>query len=105
MRIPALIVMDRRVRLARRTPIKFADKDSIVVAHFINTPGDTVMDDALDFPLNRELQESPYLTGGSVTYFAGIKHGSQSIDVFGPKKEIPNHVPLTSTGGWLFVAS
>jgi serine/threonine protein kinase/tetratricopeptide (TPR) repeat protein len=42
-------------------PIKLTDKDTIVIAHFINNTGDGVMDDALDWPLYRELQESPYL--------------------------------------------
>jgi eukaryotic-like serine/threonine-protein kinase len=45
-----------------RTKIKLTDKDTIVMAHFTNTTGDTVIDDALDWPLDRELQESPYLT-------------------------------------------
>jgi serine/threonine protein kinase/tetratricopeptide (TPR) repeat protein len=44
------------------TPIRFTDKDTIVVAYFQNATGDTVMDDALDWPLIRELQMSPYLT-------------------------------------------
>ena len=50
------------LHLRPRTPIKFTDKDTIVIAHFVNNTGDTVMDDALDWPLQRELQESPYLT-------------------------------------------
>ena len=37
-------------------------KDTIVIAHFTNLTGDVVMEDALDWPLNRELQESPYVT-------------------------------------------
>jgi len=43
--------------------IKITPKDSIVVAHFVNSTGDPAMDGgALDWPLSRELQESPYLT-------------------------------------------
>ncbi len=48
--------------LRSRQRIKFTDKDTIVVAHVINTTGDAVIEDALDWPLNRALQESPYLT-------------------------------------------
>ena len=44
-----------------RLKIKFTDKDTIVWAHFQNFTGDTVMDDALDWPLERELSQSPYL--------------------------------------------
>jgi len=45
-----------------RHTIKFTDKDTIVLAHVVNTTGDAVIDDALDWPLSRSLQESPYLT-------------------------------------------
>ena len=48
--------------LRSRQGIRFTNKDTIVVAHVINTTGDAVLDDALDWPLTRELQESPYLT-------------------------------------------
>ena len=57
-----VITMAGLLYLWSRASIKFTDKDAIVVAHFINATNDIVMDDALDFPLNRELQESPYLT-------------------------------------------
>jgi serine/threonine protein kinase/tetratricopeptide (TPR) repeat protein len=44
------------------TPIRFTDKDTIVVAHFQNATGDSVIDDGLDWPVIRALQMSPYLT-------------------------------------------
>jgi tetratricopeptide (TPR) repeat protein len=44
-----------------RQPINLTAKDTIIIAGFQNLTADPVMDDALDWPLIRELQESPYV--------------------------------------------
>ncbi|HKV99856.1 MAG TPA: protein kinase [Vicinamibacterales bacterium] len=46
---------------ANRTPA-FAERDTIVVADFVNTTGDAVFDDALKQALSVQLQQTPYLT-------------------------------------------
>ncbi len=56
----AIVVVGALYSLSRRK-IKLTDKDTIVLSHFVNVTGDPVIEDALDWPLNRELQESPYL--------------------------------------------
>ena len=45
-----------------RKTFRLTPNDTVVLAHVVNTTGDTVMDDALDLPLFRELTESPYVT-------------------------------------------
>jgi len=45
-----------------RKTFRLTPDDTVVLAHVVNTTGDTVMDDALDLPLFRELTESPYIT-------------------------------------------
>ena len=45
-----------------RRSFKLTAKDTIVLAHVVNITGDTVIDDALDYPFLRKVAESPYVT-------------------------------------------
>jgi serine/threonine protein kinase/tetratricopeptide (TPR) repeat protein len=57
----AIVVAGSLYWRARRT-FKLTQKDTIVLAHVVNNTGDTVIDDALDYPLLRKVAESPYIT-------------------------------------------
>jgi serine/threonine protein kinase/DNA-binding winged helix-turn-helix (wHTH) protein/tetratricopeptide (TPR) repeat protein len=57
----AAVVAGSLYRRARKT-VKLTQTDTIVLAHVVNNTGDTVIDDALDYPLLRKVAESPYIT-------------------------------------------
>ena len=57
----AVVVAGALYSRSRRT-FKLTKNDTIVLAHVVNNTGDTVIDDALDYPLLRKVAESPYVT-------------------------------------------
>ncbi len=46
----------------RRTPPRLTDKDTVLLADFVNSTGDTVFDGALKHALAVQLEQSPYLS-------------------------------------------
>ncbi len=78
--IAALVVATLAGAFYRLTHPRFklTDKDTIVVAHFQNLTGDAVMDDALDWPLVRELSQSPYL---NLLYSSKIRDTLKQLNV------------------------
>jgi serine/threonine protein kinase len=57
----AIVVAGSLYWRSRRT-FKLTQKDTIVLAHVVNNTGDTVIDDALDYPLFGKVAESPFVT-------------------------------------------
>jgi hypothetical protein len=72
----------------RRTP-KLTDKDTIVLADFTNTTGDTVFDGALRQGLSVQLEQSPFLT------IASDQQIQQTLQMMGQNPDVKLSAQIT----------